>query len=80
MGYSVYAEGLYRALKRFDKLKIPIIVTENGLADSKDALRDTFIKRYTYALSKAIEEGVNVKSYYFWSLMDNFEWIKGKRI
>lgn len=78
MGYSIYGEGFYRALKRFGKLKLPIIVTENGCADSKDEfIRDTYIKRYMYALSKAIEEGVDIRGYYYWSLMDNFEWADG---
>jgi beta-glucosidase len=78
MGYPVYAEGFYRALKRFGKLGIPVIVTENGCADDKDVLiRDMYIKRYTYALSKAMEDGVDVRGYFFWSFLDNFEWADG---
>lgn len=77
MGYTVYAEGIYRALKRYSVLKLPIYITENGLADSKDTLRDTMIKRYLYAVSKAMEEGVDVRGYFFWSFMDNFEWAFG---
>jgi len=77
MGYPIYGEGLYRALKRFHKLGIPIIITENGLADSKDTIRDLGIKRYIYALAKAIDEGIDCRGYFFWSLMDNFEWADG---
>lgn len=78
MGYPVYAEGFYRALKRFGRMGVPVIVTENGCADDKDVLiRDTYIRRYTYALGKAISEGVDVRGYMFWSFLDNFEWADG---
>jgi beta-glucosidase len=78
MMYPIYPEGFYRALKRVAQLGKPIIVTENGIADSKDEWkRDLFIKRYLYALSKAIQEGLPIKGYYYWSLYDNFEWAEG---
>lgn len=68
-------------MKRVAQLGKPIIVTENGIADSKDEWkRDLFIKRYLYALSKAIQEGLPIKGYYYWSLYDNFEWAEGKFI
>lgn len=77
MGYAVYPEGLYRALKEVADLGRPIYVTENGIADRSDDHRGLFIRRSLYALSKAIEEGLDVRGYYYWSLMDNFEWAKG---
>ena len=52
---------------------VPIIVTENGIADAK-MIEELYIKRYTYAMKKAISEGSNIKGYFYWSLMDNFEW------
>ncbi|MEA1875747.1 MAG: glycoside hydrolase family 1 protein [Bacteroidota bacterium] len=77
MEYSQYPEGFYRAAKRVAKLGVPVIVTENGIADASDQYRDLFIRRYLYALSKAREEGVDIRGYYYWSLMDNFEWSSG---
>jgi len=77
MDYTIYPEGIYRAIKRISKLNKPIIITENGLADAKDDRREMFIDRSLYAVSKAIEDGYNVKGYYYWSLMDNFEWNYG---
>ncbi len=77
MGYTVYPEGLYRAIKRIAKLHKPIIITENGIADSLDTQRYDFIKRSLYALSKAISEGYDVRGYFYWSLLDNFEWNLG---
>lgn len=77
MGQLIYPEGIYRAIKLVSKLNLPIIITENGIADAKDTLREDFLKRYLYAVSRAIAEGYHVVGYYYWSLMDNFEWARG---
>jgi beta-glucosidase len=77
MDYTIYPEGIYRAIKRIAKLDVPIIITENGIADAKDDRRAQFIDRSLYAVSKAIEDGYDVRGYYYWSLMDNFEWNLG---
>ena len=77
MPYAIYPEGLYRAIKKVNRLNKPIIITENGIADAKDDRRSLFIERYIYAMSKAISEGANVEGYFYWSLMDNFEWAEG---
>jgi beta-glucosidase len=75
--YPIYAEGLYRAIKTVAALNVPIYITENGIADAKDDRRDLFIRRYLYALSRAIKDGSDVRGYFYWSLMDNFEWAEG---
>ena len=77
MPYSIYPEGFYKALNDISKLNIPIIVTENGIADDKDDRRETFINRYLYALNKSIDDGMDIQGYFYWSLMDNFEWAEG---
>jgi beta-glucosidase len=77
MPYPIYAEGFYRAIKTVAQLGVPIYITENGIADAKDDRRDLFIRRYLFALSEAIEEGCDVRGYFYWSLMDNFEWAEG---
>jgi len=70
MGYTVYAEGIYRAIKRYSKLKLPIYITESGISDSKDEfIRDIMLKRYTYAISKAMEEGADIRSYIFFGVL-----------
>jgi beta-glucosidase len=80
MNWLIFPEGIYHAIrtltKRFGK-KIPIIVTENGIADRSDSNRKDFFERYLYAVSRAIKEGYNIKGYIVWSLMDNFEWAHG---
>lgn len=77
MGYPLYAEGFHRALKTISRMGVPIYVTENGLADDSDSVRPLFIKRYLYALNQALRERIDVRGYFYWSLMDNFEWAEG---
>ena len=79
-GYTMYAEGLERAVKLVSKLKVPIEITENGVADSDDSLRPIHLKRHIWQLSKLISEGHDIRSYYHWSLMDNFEWAEGYKL
>ena len=77
MPYAIYPEGLYRAIKQAGKINKPIIITENGIADATDDRREIFIERYIYAMSRAIKDGANVKGYYYWSFVDNYEWNLG---
>jgi beta-glucosidase len=60
------------------KYKLPIIITENGLADARDADRQWWIKETIIGMQKAIADGCEVLGYLHWSLMDNFEWAYGK--
>jgi len=82
--YTVYPEGFYRALKQvWDKLAkpigVPVYVTENGVAPQLGCpnCREYFFKSHLHALSMAIDEGIDVRGYICWSLMDNFEWSFG---
>ena len=59
------------------KYKLPIYITENGLADAKDEKRSGYIKDHLSFIHKAISGGVDVRGYFYWSLLDNFEWDKG---
>ena len=77
MPYTIYGEGIYRAIEDVSSLGVPIIITENGVADSEDNRRELYIKRYLYAVSKAIENGFDIRGYFYWSLIDNFEWSFG---
>jgi beta-glucosidase len=77
MGWEIYPEGLYRILKRFRGLDKPIYITENGLADARDAERANFIRQELHWVKQALRKGVDVRGYFYWSLLDNFEWDKG---
>jgi beta-glucosidase len=74
---EIYPEGMYRVLKRVAALGKPIYVTENGLPDADDDQRPRFLVTYLAEVQRAIAEGVDVRGYYHWSFIDNFEWSDG---
>jgi len=77
MGWEIYPEGLCWVIKEFIRYKKPIYITENGLADAGDSRRADFIRDHIYWLGRAMQEGADVRGYFYWSLLDNFEWDKG---
>ncbi len=77
MGWELYPESLYYLLKEWGTVKKPIYITENGLADAADAHRGWFIQESLKAVARAMEEGADARGYFYWSLLDNFEWDKG---
>lgn len=79
-GWWVGELGLEKALLKMSKYKVPLYVTENGIADSKDRLREAFIKNMLHSCANAIDQGVDLRGYFYWSLIDNFEWAEGFRM
>jgi beta-glucosidase len=78
LGWYMEPEGLYPILLRaWAHYKKPIIVTENGVADAKDQHRRWWIEESIIAMERTISEGVDIKGYFHWSLLDNFEWADG---
>jgi len=78
LGWYMEPEGLYPLLLRaWAHYQKPIIVTENGLADKHDQYRQWWIEESIVAMERAISEGVDVRGYFHWSLLDNFEWKYG---
>lgn len=77
LGWAIYPEGFRYLLDVVSQFKLPIYITENGIADRDDALRSEYIRLHIQEVERAIQRGVDIRGYYYWSLMDNFEWIKG---
>lgn len=78
MGYEYYPEGIGHVLRKVSaEYKGELIVTENGIATADDKKRIAFIQKATEEIRKCIEDGIPVKGYIYWSLLDNFEWQKG---
>ncbi|MBU1122617.1 MAG: family 1 glycosylhydrolase [Candidatus Omnitrophica bacterium] len=77
LGWYVSPQGFYRVLKKLKKYSLPIIITENGTAESNDAFYQEYLIAHLKMVSKAIEEGLDIRGYLWWSLLDNFEWDKG---
>jgi beta-glucosidase len=78
LGWEIYPEGLYHLAKRYyARYRLPICITENGIADAKDGKRARFIYDHLYQLKRLCDEGVPVLCYCHWTNMDNFEWAEG---
>ena len=76
--WEYHPEGLRTCLDRYwNKYKKPIIITENGVCDESDFLRLQAIQDYAQIVHQAIQDGIDIKGYYFWSTWDNFEWHLG---
>jgi beta-glucosidase len=79
LGWEIYPEGLLRTLRRIATYyPLPIFITENGTCDNDDRFRARFIHDHLSAVRSALDEGIDVRRYYHWSLMDNFEWLEGE--
>jgi beta-glucosidase len=76
-GWEICPEGIYNILKDLRRFNKPIYIMENGIADAADAKRGKFIVDHLRFVHKAIEEGEDIRGYFHWSLMDNFEWAAG---
>jgi len=76
-GWSINQEGLLKVIEKNLLWRKPIYITENGLADERDFYRPKFIQDGLFYTHKAIKKGADVRGYFYWTLMDNFEWTLG---
>jgi beta-glucosidase len=78
-GWAIEPDGLRRALHLVSQETggLPVMVTENGVADEHDELRPGYLVDHLAALHQAIAEGVDVRGYLHWTAWDNFEWAEG---
>ena len=78
LGWYMEPEGIYPLMVRvYAHYKKPILITENGLADATDTYRRWWIEETIVAMERALSEGIPLKGYFHWSLLDNFEWAYG---
>jgi len=77
LGWEIHPSGLAEATLRASGCGAPVLVTEHGFADARDAFRPRALVQSLMALGQAIERGARVRGYLHWSLMDNFEWSDG---
>ncbi len=86
-GNPLTPECLYWGMRfLYERYKLPLYVTENGMSNTDwvaldgkvhDPQRIDYLNRYLLQLGRAVEEGIPVKGYFQWSLLDNFEWTRG---
>jgi beta-glucosidase len=79
LGWEIYPKGLTDLLVRVsrDYTKVPIYVTENGMSEDDDARRVDFYDGHLQAVLDAQRQGADVRGYFAWSLIDNYEWAEG---
>jgi len=79
LGWEVAPENIEHTIVRLhDKYKLPILITENGLADANDENRKLWLVKTLSGIQAAINSDVEVIGYLHWSLLDNFEWAHGR--
>lgn len=78
MGYEFWPEALEAAIRYASAgAQVPIYVTENGIGTTDDAQRVEYERRALQGVVRCLRDGIDVRGYFYWSLMDNFEWLFG---
>jgi beta-glucosidase len=82
MGYEFYPASLGNCLRRawdYTGGSLPLLVTENGIGTTDDEQRIDYVRQALSGVLDAIDDGIDVRGYTYWSLLDNFEWALGYR-
>ena len=86
MGWAVVPDSLYWGTKfLYDRYRLPVLITENGMScpdvvvngKVHDEARISYMDQYIRGLKRAVDEGIDVAGYFYWSFLDNFEWKNG---
>jgi beta-glucosidase len=77
MGWSVYPEGILKVIEEVSRAGKPIIITENGIATEDDNWRIEYTRLHLEKIKEALGQGYDIRGYFHWSYIDNFEWAKG---
>ena len=79
MGYEVWPESLAATIRRATEVTggLPVYVTENGIGTDDDPLRIEYVTRALAGVRTCLDDGIDVRGYFYWSLLDNFEWVLG---
>jgi beta-glucosidase len=79
MGYEYYPEALEATIGRAWEVTehIPVLVTENGIGTDDDEQRIAYVETALEGVLRCLDDGVDVRGYTYWSLLDNFEWAFG---
>ena len=80
-GWEVYPEALEHTVRlAAEHTGVPVLVTENGMATGDDEARIDYTRAALAGLARAIDDGIDVRGYLHWTLLDNFEWMSGYKM
>jgi len=77
MGWEVHPHGLEKVLRYASRLNVPLIITENGIATKDSQKKIRFMKKHIDVVEQCIRQGMDIRGYFYWSLIDNYEWLQG---
>ena len=77
LGWEIYPRGIREMVCSLARYQLPIVITENGVCTGDDGTRQGFIEEHLNQLANARSMGVPIQGYFYWSLVDNFEWAEG---
>jgi beta-glucosidase len=76
-GWEIAPESLGQLIDEASTAGVPLVITENGLADATDRFRPDFLRSHAEEIAKAEARGIPIHGYFHWSLLDNYEWLDG---
>ncbi len=81
MGYEVWPQALEATIRRAHDVTdgLPVVVTENGIGTDDDSRRVHYVTEALRAVGRCLDDGIDVRGYFYWTLLDNFEWVFGYR-
>ncbi|MEU1729156.1 family 1 glycosylhydrolase [Nonomuraea sp. NPDC005692] len=77
MGYEFHPRSLENVIRGAAVAGLPVIVTENGIATADDTRRTEYVRQALEGVRRCLADGIDVGGYYYWSALDNFEWMLG---
>ncbi len=77
MGWEIHPRGLEKVLHDASRLNVPLIITENGIATRDSQKKIAFMRDHVDAVERCIRWGMDIRGYFYWSLIDNYEWLQG---
>ena len=70
-------DGIFSSLRWAKRFNLPILITENGIDDTRDVMRPRYLVSHLHQVWRAVNFNWQIKGFFHWSLVDNFEWDKG---
>ena len=77
LGWEIHPRGLAKVLRYASRLNMPLVITENGIATHDTEEKVKYMKRHVDVIERCLKDGLDVRGYYYWTLIDNYEWLQG---